>query len=241
VSTTAPALSILSTPEFLSAIQAVAPRIAVFDCDGTLWSPDAGSGFMNWTVETGLLSRSGSEWIADRHRAYHRGEIDELTICGEMVQVYRGLRESEIRASAQRFFTTHIEAYVFPELRALIADLQSKGVEIWAVSSTWNIVIEEALRGFNISSERILGARVEVRDGIVTEKLVDVPTDEGKAASLRRAGVPNPDAVFGNSIHDAAMLQIARRAFPVNPNAELQQLCLQTQWPVYYPEAVAPK
>ena len=241
MSTTAPALSILSTPEFLSAIQAVAPRIAVFDCDGTLWSPDAGSGFMNWTVETGLLSRSGSEWIADRHRAYHRGEIDELTICGEMVQVYRGLRESEIRASAQRFFTTHIEAYVFPELRALIADLQSKGVEIWAVSSTWNIVIEEALRGFNISAERILGARVEVRDGIVTEKLVDVPTDEGKATSLRRAGVPNPDAVFGNSIHDAAMLQIARRAFPVNPNAELQQLCLQTQWPVYYPEAVAPK
>jgi len=32
----------------------------------------------------------------------------------------------------------------------LIADLQSKEVEIWAVSSTWNIVIEEALRGFNI-------------------------------------------------------------------------------------------
>jgi len=241
VSTTIPALSILSTPEFISAVHALAPRIAVFDCDGTLWSPDAGSGFMNWTVETGLLSRSGSEWIADRHRAYHRGEIDELTICGEMVQVYKGLRESEIRTSARRFFSAHIEHYVFPELRMLIADLQSKEVEIWAVSSTWNIVIEEALRGFNISSERILAARVEVRDGIITEKLIDVPTDEGKATSLRRAGVPNPDAVFGNSIHDAAMLQIARRAFPVNPNAELQQLCLQTQWPVYYPEAVAPK
>ena len=30
-------------------------------------------------------------------------------------------------------------------------------------------------------------------------------------------GVTAPDAVFGNSVHDAAMLAIARRAFPVNP------------------------
>jgi hypothetical protein len=34
------------------------PRVAVFDCDGTLWSGDAGYGFMAWSLEQGLVSRS---------------------------------------------------------------------------------------------------------------------------------------------------------------------------------------
>ena len=58
---------------------------------------------------------------------------------------------------------------------------------------------------------------------MITSELVDVPTDEGKADSLIKAGVPAPDAVFGNSIHDAAMLDIARQAFPVNPTSALLQ------------------
>ncbi len=40
-------------------------------------------------------------------------------------------------------------------------------------------------------------------------KFSDVPTDEGKAGALARAGLSRPDAVFGNSIHDLAMLEIA--------------------------------
>ena len=46
----------------------------------------------------------------------------------------------------------------------------------------------------------------------MTNELLDVPTDEGKVAALARVGVGEPDAVFGNSVHDAAMLRIARRA-----------------------------
>ena len=45
---------------------------------------------------------------------------------------------------------------------------------------------------------------------MATDRLRDVPTDEGKVASLMRVGVTAPDAVFGNSVHDAAMLSIAR-------------------------------
>ena len=64
---------ILSTSGFEAAVQALTPHIAVFDCDGTLWSGDAGSAFMHWTVETGLLSRSAIDWLDDRYRNYKRG------------------------------------------------------------------------------------------------------------------------------------------------------------------------
>ncbi len=207
----------LSTAEFEAAVASASPRIVVFDCDGTLWSGDAGSGFMDWTVETGLLSREAIDWLNRRYEGYNRKEVSEVEICGEMVQVYAGMRESDMRAAAEEFFRSRIEPNIFPEMQRVIARLQQHAVEIWAVSSTCDWVIEEGVRRFDIPASRVLAARVECNAGIVTDRLVDVPTDEGKVTALARAGVRHPDAVFGNSVHDAAMLAIARRAFPVNP------------------------
>jgi phosphoserine phosphatase len=97
------------------------------------------------------------------------------------------------------------------------------------------------MQRFGIPAERVLAACVAVKDGVVTDTLLDVPTDEGKVAALRRAGVAAPDAVFGNSVHDAAMLGIARRAFPVNPTPGLVERSAREGWAVYYPGSVEPK
>ena len=230
----------LTTEQFHAAVHALNPKIAVFDCDGTLWSGDAGSGFMTWSIETGLVSREAADWIDARYRAYHRNEVSEIAMCGEMVQLYQGLREDELRRAARDFFAQKIERRIFPEMLELVRDLQASGIDIWAVSSTTDWVIEEGVRRFGIPADRVLSARVEVKNGIVTDVLTDVPTDEGKVTSLNRAGVTTPDAVFGNSIHDAAMLAIARRAFPVNPSAALLERSAQENWPVYYPASVTP-
>jgi phosphoserine phosphatase len=224
--------------EFRHAVLDGTPRVAVFDCDGTLWDGDAGLGFMTWSMEAGLLSRDASGWIDARHRLYRQGEVSELTICGEMVQVYAGLRDDELRRAAARYFAAHVEAQIFPEMRDLVTDLRAAGTDIWAVSSTNNWVVEEGVKRFGIGPERVMAARVQIHDGLITSDLIDVPTDEGKAEALRRAGIPNPDVVFGNSVHDVAMLEIARRAFPVNPSAALAQMAAQRGWKVFYPEAV---
>ena len=94
----------LSLEEFRRSALSPPPRIAVFDCDGTLWNGDAGLGFMTWSMEAGLLSRDASGWIDARHRLYRQGEVSEVTICGEMVQVYAGLRDDELRRAAARYF-----------------------------------------------------------------------------------------------------------------------------------------
>jgi phosphoserine phosphatase len=234
-------VSQLNTSEFHAAVHALSPKVAVFDCDGTLWSGDAGTGFMNWTLETGLVSREAADWIDGRYRGYLRGEVSEVAICGEMVQMYQRLHEDEMRRAAKAFFEAQVERNIFPEMLALMEELRSKGVDIWAVSSTNNWVIEEGVRRFGIPAERVLAACVEVKDGVATDVLRDVPTDEGKVAALARAGVMTPDAVFGNSVHDAAMLTIARRAFPVNPTPGLVERSAQKGWSVYYPASVEPK
>lgn len=227
-----------SLDEFRQAVLTPAPAIAVFDCDGTLWNGDGGMGFMTWSMEAGLLSRNASDWIDARHRLYRRNQVSELEICGEMVQVYAGLREDELRRAAARYFAAHLEAEIFPEMQALVADLRAEGTDIWAVSSTNNWVIEEGVRRFGIGPDRVLAAQAQVKNGVITSDLIDVPTDEGKATALRRVGVNAPTAVFGNSIHDAAMLEMAERAFPVNPTPGLVETAAQRGWTVFYPEAV---
>jgi phosphoserine phosphatase len=246
----------LSTPAFHARVHALSPRIAVFDCDGTLWSGDAGSAFMHWSIDTKLISTEQISWLNARYEGYKRGQVSELAICGEMVKVYRGLSVETLRQAAASFFRDYIEPNIFPELAVLISELQHNGCDIWAVSSTNDWVIEEGVRRFNIPAHHVLAARVEITDGLITDRLIHVPTDEAKVEALRRVGITTganaPDAVFGNSIHDAAMLSIARSqtsisgqtsttgAFPVNPSTGLLTRSAAEGWPAYYPASVTP-
>lgn len=213
------------------------PRVAVFDCDGTLWSGDSGCGFMEWSIEQGLVSRSTSDWIDTRYREYLAGKVSEVQICGEMVQIYAGLRDGELRDAAAKYFNEFVRPRIFPELAALVAKLRAAGVELWAVSSTNKWVVAEGVRDLGIPQERVLAAEVKIAAGIITTELIDVPTDEAKAAALKRVGLNRPDAVFGNSVHDLAMLDIARHAYPVNPSPALLEAAAKNGWGYFRPQA----
>jgi phosphoserine phosphatase len=213
------------------------PRVAVFDCDGTLWNGDAGGKFLKWSIEQGLVSRSTSDWIDTRYRAYLAGERSEEQICGEVVQIYAGLRDEELREAAARFMQEFVPKHIFAEMVVLVEALQRAGTEIWAVSSTNKWVIAEGVRPFGIPEERVLAVELRVEDGLITSELVDVPSGEGKAAALKRVGLPHPDAIFGNSIHDLAMLEMARNPFPVNPSPTLLKEVARRGWGYFMPQA----
>jgi phosphoserine phosphatase len=223
--------------QFEHLVLASTQKVAVFDCDGTVWGGDSGYGFMLWTMEQGLVSRSTSDWIDTRYRAYLAGRVSELEICGEMVQIYAGLREQELREAAAQYVQEFVQARIFAEIASLLGALRKAGVEIWAVSSTNRWVVAEGVRQFGIPDERVLAAEVRVAKGMISSEIVAVPTDEGKAAALRQAGLPAPDAVFGNSIHDLAMLEMARTAFPVNPSPALLQAAAARGWGYFRPKA----
>jgi phosphoserine phosphatase len=215
------------------------PKIAIFDCDGTLWNGDSGHGFMVWSLEQGLVSRSTTDWMDTRYRGYVAGKVSELQICGEMVQIYSGLREQELRDAAARYFNEYVRPHIFTEVAALVDKLRNANVKLWAVSSTNKWVVSEGVRSFGIPEERVLAAEVKVADGMITSELVDVPTGPAKATALRRVGIPRPDAVFGNSLHDLAMLEIAAHAFPVNPSSALLTECAKRGWGHFRPREAA--
>ena len=220
-------------------VLACEPRLAVFDCDGTLWVPDSGAGFMHWSLEQGLVPLQRAERLRARYELYEAGQVGEAAICGEMVQVYAGLPVMELRRAAREYVDRFVLPEVFPEMERLAGALRQAGAEIWAVSSTCDWVVEAGVvKRFGIAPERVLAAKVRVAEGIATDELLAVPTDEAKRAALEEAGVSSPAAVFGNSVHDLAMLQMARHPWPVNPSAALLEKSEALGWEVFQPDTV---
>ncbi len=221
--------------EFVDSVLALKPSIAVFDCDGTLWSGDAGADFFYWEIERGLVSREIGEWARARHDDYKAGKVGEEEMCGEMVTMNRGVSCDTLNRAAAEFFDEVVSHRIFPALQELTHKLAEQGCELWAVSSTNNWVAEVGAERFGIPRERVLAACVHVENGCASDRLVRVPTDELKAVVIREVIGRPMEAVFGNSIHDQAMLELAKWPFCVNPNPDLEQFARERRWTVYWP------
>ena len=142
------------TNEFLDSILRLKLRVAAFDCDGTLWSGDAGERFFDWELREGeLIPRDLDRPLRERYAAYKRGEVDETTMCGEMVTMHRGISEVKLMDAATRFFDQFFVVQIFPEMRELVRRLQENGCEVWAVSSSNEWVIRAAMKHFGIPGE----------------------------------------------------------------------------------------
>ena len=224
--------------EFLASVLRLQPKVAVFDCDDTLWKGDMGAAFFYWEIEQGLIPKQVADWALPRYDDYKAGRVDEETMCGEMVTIHATLPENRITAAAQRFFDLFVRQRIFPELQRLTHRLVETGCQLWAVSSTNDWVIRAAAPHFGFPPEHVLAASVAIAGGYATDKLIRVPTDEGKAVIVRNRIGPSVDAVFGNSIHDAAMLELARHPFAVNPNPDLEAIAVSRGWTVYRPDPV---
>lgn len=234
------ATSPLKSAEFIDAVLGLQPRLAAFDCDGTLWAGDAGEGFFDWELRRRLLSDEIVRWARPRYADYKAGKVDEDTMCGEMATMHHGLADAEVQQAAHQYFDENFVGQIFPEMRELVGRLQRSGCDVWAVSSTNEWVIRAGMKHCGISENRVLAASVEIKGGRITDRLVRVPTGEGKPKAIRDVIRRDPDVAFGNSRWDAEMLEVAHHAFAVNPNSELQKIAQEHRWPVYFPDPIRP-
>ena len=229
------------TNDFLESILRLKPRVAAFDCDGTLWSGDVGERFFDWELREGnLVSPALDRPMRARYAAYKRGEVDETTMCGDMVTMHRGIPEAKLMAAAVRFFDEFFVDQIFPEMRELVRRLQENGCEVWAVSSSNEWAIRAGMKHFGIPESRILAARVELDGGNATDQLLRVPSGSGKPEALREVVKKEIDVAFGNSRWDVEMLAMAKHAVAVNPNPDLEITARERGWRIYFPEGTRP-
>ncbi len=222
--------------EFIDSVLQLSPRIATFDCDGTLWSGDAGEGFFWWELEQGLVSPEIERWARARYADYRAGKVPEDVMCGEMVTLHSGMREEKVQQACDAYFTMALESTIFPEMRELVGRLRASGCDVWAVSSSSNWIIRSGMLSFGIPQDRILAAEAVVESGVITDHLVRVPSGPGKVAAIESAINAPPDCAFGNAIWDREMLTLSRHAFAINPNPNLLEIAITNRWMIYQPD-----
>jgi HAD superfamily phosphoserine phosphatase-like hydrolase len=224
---------------FLESVLTLEPRVATFDCDGTLWSGDAGEGFFSWELQQGIVSEEIATRMSYRYADYKRGLVAEDAMCGEMVTMHRGLQEEVVQQACDTYFAQAIAPNIFPEMRELVQQLRSTECDVWAVSSSNQWIIRSGMRGFGIPHNRILSAEAAVENGTVTDRLIRVPSGPGKPEAIRSvlksSPDPRPDCAFGNAIWDREMLALSKHPFAINPNPNLKEIALANGWTVYQP------
>jgi HAD superfamily phosphoserine phosphatase-like hydrolase len=234
-------ITALTRQEFLEAVFRVSPKVAAFDCDGTLWLGDSGESFFSWEMKKGLVSADVADAMRARYAEYKAGKVSEEQMCGEMVTMHRGIPEVTMMQAASEFMATSFPGHVFEEMAELVQELRKQGCDIWAVSSSNEWVIRAGVKQFGIPEDRILAGKVELDRGIVTDRLVRLPSGPGKPEALREVARKTVDAAFGNSRWDLEMLEAATHPFAINPNPDLEATARESGWKIYFPNGTARK
>lgn len=222
--------------EFLESVLRLKPRVAAFDCDGTLWSGDAGERFFDWEINQGIVPAEVGQAMRARYVEYKAGKVSEDDMCGEMVTMHKGMTEAVMMKAAADFMAHAFPGQIFAEMQELVGRLQENGCDLWAVSSSNEWVIRAGMKAFDIPEDRILATKIELENGVITDRLVRIPSGPGKPKALRAVVRQEIDAAFGNSRWDADMLAIAKHAFAVNPNPDLEAAARQRGWTIYFPD-----
>ena len=221
--------------EFIESVLQLNPQVAAFDCDGTLWSGDAGEGFFKWSMKQGMVSKEIERWALGRYADYKAGKVSEEIMCGEMATMYRGLREHDLQRATDEYFQVGLVSGIFPEMFELVQRLRAAGADVWAVSSSNHWIIRSAMRHFGVPSDHILAVEAAVENGIVVDRIIRIPSGPGKPSALREVLTSPPDCAFGNSVWDREMLAMVKYPFAINPNPKLREIAEANSWTIYEP------
>lgn len=110
--------------------------------------------------------------------------------------------------------------------------LRGKEIEIWIVSSSPVILIEETIKHFKINA-KIVGVHNVVTNDTITSKLENpLPIIEGKVDCIKKFIDPNikPILGIGDSESDLPMLEYSDIKVVVNQNNSLSRKATQENW-----------
>ena len=189
-------------------------KVAVFDCDGTLFgqapyylADEALYDFAkrNYEGKTDSLSVAKMK-IVDQ---LLHGDNVGVDFVQNRVRFLSGLTADQIQTMGNDMFHQKYQNKMYPEMKALIANLENFGFEVWILSASPELLYQRfCAEQLGLPADRILGVKSRVGEGnVVTDELVfPVSQDEGKADVVRTFIKADPLFVGGNSRGDLEMM-----------------------------------
>jgi len=130
--------------------------------------------------------------------------------------VFAGADGKELTEFSRKQFT-ELKKYYFVDSIRILESLQKAGVEIHIISASADMIVRGAAESLGIPPENIHGVQLEIRNGTLTDKIIDpYPYGDGKVLVMRKIEKErNGKALygFGNSYSSdgAFLLEIVKQ------------------------------
>lgn len=180
---------------------------AVFDADGTIWPQDVGKSFFEYQVKQRTFKNTMSDPSSEFNRVFK--EQGKRAALLWLIQIQVGTPLHILNQSIKEFLKPSITIFSFQ--KNLIHWLISQKVNVYIVSSSLKLILEEALKEFNIPSENIIGINAEVQNGIITDKVIfPAPINVEKVQAFQaQTNNAIPCFVAGNTLYDQSLLELS--------------------------------
>ncbi|MCB1173657.1 MAG: haloacid dehalogenase-like hydrolase [Leptospiraceae bacterium] len=127
------------------------------------------------------------------------------------VKYLAGMSLTDVRNLGQSCFDRLYAPKVFKPMQSLTANLKRNGFEVWIVTASPEALYQQFLsRAYDIPITNIIGVRSVIRDGIVTDEILQpVPQDHGKKEAIESFIQARPQLAGGNSRGDKEMIEFS--------------------------------
>ena len=111
--------------KFIESVLGLAPRVAAFDCDGTIWSGDAGESFFAWEIKHGVVSAEVAQAMKSRYPDRYLvvdlppalDTADALAFLPQAVYVWRRRSADDISLAMYLIMLTGVVLWILYGLR----------------------------------------------------------------------------------------------------------------------------
>ena len=222
------------------ATSAVAPRLALFDLDGTLLAGDTDVLWCEFLIEEGVLDRetfaTANREVAER---YARGEIAAAEFAAFYAATLAGRSPEQWSAQRERFVAVKISPRIGAASHELVSRHRAAGDRIVLTTATNRFltapiaallgIVDLVATDLEIAANGAFTGRtagvVNMREGKVA-RLAAWLADQGLAASSLASAT-----FYSDSINDLPLLCAVGTPVVVDADARLRADALQRGWP----------
>jgi phosphoserine phosphatase len=204
-------------------------KVAVFDCDGTVFgqaphylADEALYAYAD-AVYKGRTDAPAREKLAILERMVKDGNNVGKPYVEDRVHFLAGLTVEEIEQLGADCYYASYRRKMYPEMKALVANLHAYGFEVWVVTASPELLYQKFVaEELGIPVTHIVGAKCVIEQGRTVDEIIfPIPQDDGKAASIETFIKARPLIVGGNSRGDMDMINLSHGLkIVVNPDDE---------------------
>lgn len=212
-------------------------KIALFDFDGTLSQGYISMEFLYWLTEHNIYPQELCRQQKDLAEGSKQGKISYEDWCDQWGILWaKGLADKKVslvEKAAQDFFQK-FKTNIYPSSYKLIELIKSRGYRTLQVSTAAFEVANLAARELGIDETH--ATQVGIKNGLYTnELLTKFHTPIGKKEFMEKLTASgeydmSTSTAFGDSIHDAGILEQVKYPVALNPTKELTDLAKKNNW-----------